>query len=116
MKKKTSKRIEPGELTRVGEGVYMASTWDETRPCTEQCSLAKGEACNGYCYRWENTEQVVFRHILPAALLGDEVELVETPDVMTGAILRLQIESSTRAKLKYYNDVVKKQRESDKKS
>ena len=65
MKKKTSTRVEPGELVHIGDKVYMASSWDKTRPCSEQCHLHDGVACNGYCFRWDNTEEVVFRFILP---------------------------------------------------
>ncbi len=102
MKTKTSTRVEPGELVHVGDKVYMASSWDKKRPCSEQCHLHDGVSCNGYCFRWDNTEEVVFRFILPDVVVSDSTIVVETPDFITAALLGAKMESTARAKMKYY--------------
>lgn len=102
MKKKISTSVEPGELVHIGDKVYMASSWDKKRPCSEQCHLHDGVACNGYCFRWDNTEEVVFRFILPDVVVGDGTIVVETPDLITAALVGAKMESTARAKMKYY--------------
>lgn len=114
MKKKTSTRVEPGELVHIGDKVYMASSWDKTRPCSEQCHLHDGVACNGYCFRWDNTEEVVFRFILPDVVVSDDTTVVSTPDLVTAALVGAKMESTARAKMKYYTKKARERIEAEK--
>lgn len=114
MKKKTSTRVEPGELVHIGDNVYMASSWDKTRPCSEQCALYEGGTCNGYCFRWDNTEEVIFRFILPDVVVGDGTIVVETPDLITAALVGAKMESTARAKMKYYTKKASERIEAEK--
>ena len=110
MKKKTSTRVEPGELVHIGDKVYMASSWDKTRPCSEQCHLHDGVAC----FRWDNTEEVVFRFILPDVVVSDDTTVVSTPDLVTAALVGAKMESTARAKMKYYTKKASERIEAEK--
>lgn len=115
MNHKTATRIEPGETTDLDKRVYLAETWDQTRPCTEQCDMASGESCNGFCFRWNNTEEVIFRYILPLAVAG-KATLVHTPDLIGEKLERKEDEKRLRYNermRRYYHEVVKTKGASD---
>lgn len=115
MNHKTATRIEPGETTDLDKRVYLAETWDKTRPCTEQCDMASGERCNGFCFRWANTDEVVFRYILPLAAAG-KATLVHTTDLIGEKLARKDAEKRLRYNermRRYYHEVVKKKGASD---
>lgn len=82
MKVKESTRIEPGELTATRDKVYLAATLIHGKPCSEQCAMFAGGRCSGYCYRWDNGDDVVFRFLLPDTLIGKDTEVVQTPDAI----------------------------------
>lgn len=84
MKTNTKTTIEPGELTERRGAIYVATRRNRQRPCIEQCNLrgiANHAYCDGYCWRWANGDDIVFRYVKPVAVLapGDKTEVVQTP-------------------------------------
>lgn len=69
MKKyRTSDTLTEGDIVEYGvdDEPFKAVRFDETKPCMAQCSMAysKDHAfCSGFCYRWENGEDFVFKSI-----------------------------------------------------
>lgn len=79
MNEKTKERIDPGDLVRVDGKVYLTATLIASKSCVEQCALAGGNRC-GYCFRWDNTEEVVFRYLLPDTVVKADTVVYTTPD------------------------------------
>lgn len=84
MKTITKTRIEPGELTERRCAIYVATRRNRQRPCIEQCDLrgiSNHAHCDGYCWRWANGDDIVFRYHKPVAVLAvaDKTEVVQTP-------------------------------------
>ena len=71
--------IHPGEYTEISGCLYIAVQRNRKKPCLEQCDC-KGSFgtryCNGYCFRWDNDCEVVFKDA--EAPKGD-YEVVVTP-------------------------------------
>lgn len=87
MKTRFSTTIEPGDLVHHHQRLWLAATFDPSRPCDIQCAMSDGEGrCCGYCWRWENGEDVVFRFILPDMAVKEATEVVDTPDLLDEAI------------------------------
>ncbi len=81
------KNIEPGDLVAYRDRIYMAVSWDKSMPCASQCHLFKESRCTGYCYRWANGEEVVFRDIIAQGLTKATTEVVDCsllPDFLDG--------------------------------
>ena len=114
MKTRTSTTIEAGDLVELQGTVYLAATWDATRPCASQCSMyshAK-ERCTGYCYRWDNGDAVVFRKLLPTTLLAPDTEVVRTPDLLGMKIEgRYDCDPRKSSARKYYLEKERRKRE-----
>lgn len=112
MNTKVTTRLEAGDLIANGDNIFMVQTFDHERPCSEQCHLydEKAERCNGYCYRWSNGEDFVFRKIISIGLAGDHVTVCRTPDVMGEAILAMQLKQRIEA-----NNAYLERRKNDKK-
>lgn len=84
MKTNTKTTIEPGELTERRGAIYVATRRNRQRPCIEQCDLrgiSNHAYCDGYCWRWTNGDDIVFRYQKPVAVLtvADTTEVVQTP-------------------------------------
>ena len=82
MKKRISTTIEAGDIVCHGKRLWVASGWDKTRPCCVQCAMCGDDGCRGYCFRWDNTEDVVFKDIPDGVTVDDVAEIVETPDLI----------------------------------
>lgn len=67
MKKyRVSDTLTEGDIVEYGVDsiLFKAVIMDESLPCTSQCAMAgiKDHAfCAGFCYRWENGENFVFK-------------------------------------------------------
>lgn len=96
--------IEPSDIVVVDGTVYRASTKDGTFPCIVQCDFYDGNAgrCRGYCYRWGNCGEVVFRRLMDARMLSAEAVVTATPFDIDLEIARRQQANSEKAKARYY--------------
>lgn len=106
MKTITRTTIEPGELTERRGAIYMAARRNRQRPCIEQCDLrgiALHNHCDGYCWRWDNGDDIVFRYHKPVAVLAvaDKTEVVQTPSWIDERKARHQADIAERAAAKY---------------
>lgn len=90
MKVKTATMIEPGELVANKDDLYMAVAFVKGMSCTSQCAFfdPKRGRCSGYCLRWDNWDEVVFRRILPMAATKADTEVVSTPDLIEAELTR----------------------------
>ena len=72
MKTRHSATIEPSDVVVVEGWVYRADIIDPDMPCRTQCAFWDAESmrCRGFCLRWENGSDVVFRRIMDARLLA----------------------------------------------
>lgn len=56
--------ILPMEYTEIKGNLFIAIKQDGLSPCTDQCH-AKGffgnKICTGYCFRWKNGDDIVFK-------------------------------------------------------
>lgn len=68
-KTKVSESIEVGEITQLRGVFYKAQKRNFSNPCLKQCDAkdmwSNSKFCNGFCYRWENGQSVVFKLIDP---------------------------------------------------
>ena len=111
MKTRISTTIEAGDIVSHGGRLWVASDWDKTRPCSVQCAMWGDDGCRGYCFRWDNTEDVVFHH-LPADLTVDSLrEIVETPDLIWERLKDGDGTPQQRAQRRYYEKVKAKREE-----
>lgn len=106
MKTITRTRIEPGELTERRGAIYVATRRNRQRPCIEQCDLrgiALHAQCDGYCWRWANGDDIVFRYHKPVAVLSvaDNTEVVQTPSWLDERKSRHLADIAERAAAKY---------------
>ena len=99
--------LEVGDLVHHEGKVWIAERMDTTRPCEVQCAMHDGNSCHGYCFRWDNGEDFVFRFILPDMAVKEATTIVATPDPYEAKIADDPREQS---KAKYYAKV-KAQRE-----
>lgn len=112
MKTRISTTIEAGDLVSHGGKLWVASDWDKTRPCFTQCAMfGVVDGCRGYCFRWENTEDVVFKDIPEGVRVSDASEIVETPDLIGERLRDGDGTAEQRAKRKYYEKVKAKREE-----
>lgn len=95
--------LEVGDLVHHAGRVWLAERMDATRPCEVQCAMHDGTTCPGYCYRWDNGEQFVFRFILPDMAVKDTTTIVATPDRMAEKLADGTPEE--QAKARYYEKV-----------
>ena len=64
-------RLEPSDLVVIDGEVYRTDTRIHGKPCKDQCHLVDATGgCRGYCWRWDNADDIVFRHIISATLLS----------------------------------------------
>ena len=106
MKTITRTTIEPGELTERRGAIYMAARRNRQRPCVDQCDLrgiALHNHCDGYCWRWDNGDDIVFRYVKPVAVLAvdDKTEVVQTPSWLGEWRARHLSDIAERAAAKY---------------
>lgn len=106
MKTITKTSIEPGELTERRGAIYVATRRNRQRPCIEQCDLrgiADHAHCDGYCWRWANGDDIVFRYHKPVAVLtvADKTEVVQTPCWIDERKSRHEADIAERAAAKY---------------
>lgn len=100
-------RIEPSDVVVVGGVAYRADLLNPEMPCRTQCAFWDTEAmrCRGYCLRWENSSEVVFRRLMDERLVGSKAVVTATPDVLGEEILR-------RKKANHQHAVVKHRKKS----
>jgi hypothetical protein len=73
-------RLEPSDLVVIDGEVYRADTRIHGKSCKDQCHLVDATGgCRGYCWRWDNADDIVFRHIISATLLSSKAEVCVTP-------------------------------------
>lgn len=81
MKEIEKKRLEPSDIVVVGDWAYRVDVPVKGRPCSEQChlfSVGNGR-CPGFCWRWGNPDEIVFRRLLPEELLAHDAPVCVTP-------------------------------------
>lgn len=100
--------LEVGDLVHHAGKVWIAERMDTNRTCEVQCAMHDGTTCPGYCYRWDNGDDFVFRFILPDMAVKDTTTIVATPDRMAEKLAEGTPEE--QAKARYYAKV-KAQRE-----
>lgn len=80
MQVKISERIEEGEITQLRGVYYKAQKRNFSKSCLKQCDAkdmwSNSKFCNGFCYRWENGQSVVFKLIDPPS---DDCTITLTP-------------------------------------
>lgn len=106
MKTITRTTIKTGELTERRGAIYVATGRNRQRPCIEQCDLrgiANHAHCDGYCWRWDNCDDIVFRYVKPVAVLSvaDKTEVVQTPSWLGEWRSRHLADIAERAAAKY---------------
>ena len=72
--------ILPGQVTMLGIDLYMAEKRRPHVPCIQQCDLRNRDGmtrCRGFCFRWSNSDEIVFRHIEEWELKKEQ-KIVET--------------------------------------
>ena len=81
MKTTEKTSLDPCDVVVVGSDVYRAEARIPGRPCASQCQLYDHDAerCTGYCYRWDNLDDIVFRRIMDVATLANDAVVVVTP-------------------------------------
>lgn len=109
MKTRISTTIEAGDLVSHGKRLWVAVEYVKTIPCFSQCGMFVDGACNGYCYRWDNGDDVVFH--LASLSVEDADEIVETPDAIGEKLRDGDGTAEQRAKRKYYEKVKAKRKE-----
>ena len=74
---KTKSLILPGEHTELNDIIFTAVERKRDIPCIEQCDavLERNAYCSGFCTRWSNCGDIVFKKM---AVVPDNIELVET--------------------------------------
>lgn len=107
MKTITKTNLEVGDLVHHEGRVWLAERMDATRPCEVQCAMHDGTSCHGFCYRWDNGDDFVFRFILPDMAVKEATTIVATPDPYEA---KLADDPREQSKAKYYAKV-KAQRE-----
>lgn len=72
--------LDPADVVCVGDWVYRVEAKD-SRPCMASCHLYDhdNERCCGYCYRWDNSDEIVFRKIMPVGMLAKDARVCVTP-------------------------------------
>lgn len=112
MKTRISTTIEAGDIVSHGKRLWVSSDWDKTRPCFTQCAMfGVVDGCRGYCFRWDNGEDVVFKDIPEGVTVDDVAEIVETPDLIGERLNEGDGTAEQRAKRKYYEKVKAKREE-----
>lgn len=81
MKKTEKTSLDPCDVVIIGLDAYRAEARISGRPCASQCQLYDHDAerCTGYCYRWDNLDDIVFRRIMPVGMLASDATVVVTP-------------------------------------
>lgn len=103
--------LEVGDLVHHEGKVWIAERMDANRPCEVQCAMHDGTGCHGYCWRWDNGEDFVFRFILPDMAVKEATTIVATPDLIAERLAGVtEGTPEAIAKAKYYAKV-KAQRE-----
>ena len=106
MKTRISTTIEAGDIVHQHKRLWLVETMQAGRPCSIQCAMYDAEAdkCCGYCYRWSNGDDKVFRYLLPDTAVKDATEVVETPDLLAARITDGD-DPRKASQLKYYEKV-----------
>ena len=103
MKTVTKTTLEVGDLVSHAGKVWLAERMDNHRPCEVQCAMHDGTTCPGYCWRWDNGEDFVFRFILPDIAVKDATTIVATPDLIAERLAGVtEGTPDAIAKAKYY--------------
>ena len=106
MKTVTKTTLEVGDLVSHAGKVWLAERMDNHRPCEVQCAMHDGTTCPGYCWRWDNGEDFVFRFILPDIAVKDATTIVATPDLIAERLAGVtEGTPDAIAKAKYYEKV-----------
>lgn len=114
MKTRISTTIEAGDIVSHGKRLWVASDWDKTRPCFTQCAMfGVVDGCRGYCFRWDNTEDVVFKDIPEGVTVDDASEIVETPDLIGEKFMEGDGTNVSKSKRRNYVEKVKPRREAE---
>lgn len=109
MIKKVKETLEPSDVVIIRGTVYRADMMDASKPCRQQCHLYNHlrESCCGYCYRWENTGEIVFRELMPAALLGENAIVCVTKTTAQADKDLQKVEAASLKNAKYYQNMKK---------
>lgn len=79
----TQQAIIPGQLTMFRDVLYRAENKAHHLPCVAQCDCHMPEwadssnGCSGFCYRWANGDEIVFRRV--NASISHDLSIIETP-------------------------------------
>lgn len=113
MKTRTSNTIEAGDIVHHHKRLWLVETMQAGSPCSIQCAMydADADKCCGYCYRWSNGYDKVFRYLLPDTAVKEATEVVETPDLIGEKLRDGDGTAEQRAKRKYYEKVKAKRKE-----
>ena len=82
MQHNTQKNILPGQITQFRGEYYEAQKRMTSVPCRAQCDCRLPEYCDnklncsGFCYRWNNGDEIVFKKL--DEVPSDECVIVET--------------------------------------
>lgn len=75
--------IIPGQVTKFRDEFFRAELKAHHVPCFAQCDCRMPDftdayGCSGFCYRWANGDDLVFRSVREADLTINDCVLVET--------------------------------------
>lgn len=104
-----SKEIKPGQFTEHDGYIFVAVAKSKRMPCRYQCDckarLASEDSmrCSGYCYRFTNFNDIVFKKVKTIESVGEdeEITLVET---QFGKACREFAQQLAEERLKKIND------------
>ena len=68
MRYKVQKSIMPGQITVHRDYIYRAEKRSKFFPCIDQCEcsmphFSTATGCSGYCHRWSNGGEIVFKRL-----------------------------------------------------
>lgn len=79
MKEIEKQSLDPCDIVVILDDVYRVEPRIHGVPCASQCHLHDGDGCRGYCWRWDNADDIVFRHLLKVWQLSANAEVCVTP-------------------------------------
>ena len=90
--------ILPGQVTVFRGVLYKAVKKQPNAPCVAQCDCRMPDftdayGCSGFCYRWANGDDLVFRSVREADLTINDCVLVETKFMASCRTWRIRIEA-----------------------
>lgn len=100
MKEIEKTSLEPCDLVVFLGEVYRVEAIIPGRRCATQCHLYDEAArrCPGICYRYDNSDDIAFRHLMPVGELSKQAEVCITPTWREWAatVKKMEREANTR--------------------